>query len=239
MASVNIARGGTPDFKGWFERGDYAEFTPPFGMPPMPSTPPYNSHADAAHGQGFLNLQFPLIPRIEDTTAHAWMWNALKKLSGLEISRICSTHGPVWEKFIPQVVSCYDRLSRYEAEKGVCIVYGSMYGNTAGAAKALAAELTKRGVPHVLHNLCTENVSYAYRDVFMYDTLAVGSPTYNNDIFPPVGNFMRGVCSRTAHGVSVRHAFQLLEHMGGNRHAHSFVCGATGFCRRCAYGDDR
>ena len=79
MASVNIARGGTPDFKGWFERGDYAEFTPPFGLPPMPSTPPYNSHADAAHGQGFLNLQFPLIPRIEDTTAHAWMWSALKK----------------------------------------------------------------------------------------------------------------------------------------------------------------
>ena len=121
---------------------------------------------------------------------------ALKKLSGLEISRICSTHGPVWEKFIPQVVSCYDRLSRYEAEKGVCIVYGSMYGNTAGAAKALAAELAKRGVPHVLHNLCTENVSYAYRDVFLYDTIAVGSPTYNNDIFPPVGNFMRGVCAR-------------------------------------------
>lgn len=121
---------------------------------------------------------------------------ALRKLSGLEIARICSTHGPVWEAHIPDVVAYYDRLSRYEAEKGVCIVYSTMYGNTAQAAKSLAAELARRGVKYVLHNLCTENVSYAYRDVFKYDTLAVGAPTYNNDIFPPAYNFMYGICAR-------------------------------------------
>ena len=121
---------------------------------------------------------------------------ALKKLSGLEIARICSTHGPVWEKNVSEVVSYYDRLSKYEAEDGVCIVYASMYGNTAQAAKALSAELQKRGVPHVLHNLCTENVSYAYRDAFKYNTLVVGAPTYNNDIFPPVYNFMYGISAR-------------------------------------------
>ena len=71
-----------------------------------------------------------------------------------------------------------------------------MYGNTAKAAKSLASELEKRGVPHVLHNLCTENVSYAYRDAFKYDTLVVGAPTYNNDIFPPAYNFMYGISAR-------------------------------------------
>ena len=125
---------------------------------------------------------------------------ALKKLSGLEIARICSTHGPVWENSVQDVLSMYDRMSRYEGEKGVCIVYASMYGNTAMAAKALASELEKRGVPYSIHNLCTENVSYAYRDVFKYNTLAVGSPTYNNDIFPPVYNFMYGVSSRLVKG---------------------------------------
>lgn len=121
---------------------------------------------------------------------------ALRKLSGLRIERICSTHGPVWETHVADVVAYYDRLSRYEAEKGVCIVYSSMYGNTAKAAKALAAELAKRGVKYAIHNLCTENVSFAYRDLFKYDTLAVGAPTYNNDIFPPAYNFMYGVCAR-------------------------------------------
>ena len=80
MADVSLYRGGTADFKGWFRRGDYAEFHPPFSAPQMASTPPYNSHADAAYGQGYLNLQFPLVPHIEDTTAHGWMWNALRKL---------------------------------------------------------------------------------------------------------------------------------------------------------------
>ncbi len=121
---------------------------------------------------------------------------ALKKLGGLPIGRICSTHGPVWEKMIPQVVGLYDRLSRYEAEPGVCIAYGSMYGNTEKAALALAEELRTRGVPVAVHNLNVENVSETLSDVFRYDTLAVGSPTYNGGIFPPVESFMKAVASR-------------------------------------------
>lgn len=81
--TVALYRGGSPDFKGWFRRGDWPEFTPPFGTPPMPATPPYNSHADAAHGQGYLNLHFPLVPRLADTTAHFWMGEALKGLSAV------------------------------------------------------------------------------------------------------------------------------------------------------------
>ncbi len=121
---------------------------------------------------------------------------ALKKLSVLQIERICSTHGPVWENMVQQVVNLYDRLSRYEAEPGVCIAYGSMYGNTEKAALALAEELEKKGMKAALHNLNVENVSEALRDVFRYDTLAVGSPTYNGGIFPPVDAFMKAVSSR-------------------------------------------
>ncbi len=121
---------------------------------------------------------------------------ALKKLSGLGIGRICSTHGPVWEEMVPQVVGLYDRLSRYGAEPGVCIAYGSMYGNTEKAACALAGELKKLGVPVALHNLNVENVSDALRDVFRYETIAVGSPTYNGGIFPPAEAFMKAVSSR-------------------------------------------
>ena len=130
---------------------------------------------------------------------------ALKKLSGLEIKRICSTHGPVWETSIPQVVALYDKMSRYEVERGVCIVYGSMYGNTAAAADALAMELEARGVPYAIHDLACNNagelgVSGALRDVFKYDTIVVGSPTYNNGIFPPVETFMKALQARLIKG---------------------------------------
>ena len=130
---------------------------------------------------------------------------ALKKLSGLEIKRICSTHGPVWELNIPQVVALYDKMSRYEVERGVCIVYGSMYGNTAAAADALALELEARGIPYAIHDLAGNNagelgLSGALRDVFKYDTIIVGSPTYNNGIFPPVETFMKALQARLIKG---------------------------------------
>lgn len=130
---------------------------------------------------------------------------ALKKLSGLDIKRICSTHGPVWEMSVGQVVGLYDKMSRYEVERGVCIAYGSMYGNTAAAAEALAEELRKLGVPCAVHDLAGNvnpglGVSGAIRDVFKYDTIVAASPTYNNGIFPPVETFMKALQSRLIKG---------------------------------------
>jgi flavorubredoxin len=126
---------------------------------------------------------------------------ALKKLAGVRIDRICSTHGPVWENNISDVIALYDKMSRYEVERGVCIVYGSMYGNTASAADALALELENMGVPYAIHDLAGNNessleLSGALRDVFKYDTVVVGSPTYNGGIFPPVEGFMRALSAR-------------------------------------------
>lgn len=131
--------------------------------------------------------------------------SALKKLSGFDIRRVCSTHGPVWERSVPQVVALYDRMSRYEVERGVCIAYGSMYGNTAAAAEALAEELRRLGVPCAVHDLAGNvnpglGLSGALRDVFKYDTIVAASPTYNNGIFPPVETFMKALQARLIKG---------------------------------------
>ncbi len=121
---------------------------------------------------------------------------ALRKVSPLGIERICPTHGPVWEKDIPEVVGWYDRLSAAKLERGVTIAYGSMYGNTAKAAQAITQELENKCITVKLHDLCEENYSYALADVFLYDTLIVGSPTYNAGIFPPVQSFMEALKAR-------------------------------------------
>ena len=38
------------------------------------------------------------------------------------------------------------------------------------------------------------------RDVFRYDTIVVGSPTYNNGVFPPVEAFMKALQARLIKG---------------------------------------
>lgn len=80
MANILMARGGRPDFKPLFCRGDWPEYGPEYTAPHLSDTPPFDSHADAAFGQGYLNLQFPLVPHIAETTAHHWMSTALRKV---------------------------------------------------------------------------------------------------------------------------------------------------------------
>ena len=122
---------------------------------------------------------------------------ALAKLGGLPISTICSTHGPVWTENIAKVIGIYDKLSRYAADEGVVIAYGSMYGNTEQMAERIARELASRGVgPIVMYNLSFADESVVLRDVFRYDTLIVGAPTYNGGIYPPAARLLDLIAAR-------------------------------------------
>lgn len=119
---------------------------------------------------------------------------AIKKIDGLEFDYICSTHGPVWHSKMPAVKEIVSRLAAYDSEPGVTIVFGTMYGNTADLADLFATELNKRGIRKIrVHNAATENLSYLISDAFRYEGLIVGSPTYSNEVFPPVRNFLEAL----------------------------------------------
>lgn len=122
---------------------------------------------------------------------------ALEKVRGLNPATICSTHGPVWQAQIPQVLDLYDRMSSYRGEPGVVIAYGSMYGHTEQMAERIARHLAEAGVRRIaMHNLSYADPSYVLRDLFRYDTLVVGSPTYNGALFPPVAQLLEMVAAR-------------------------------------------
>lgn len=110
--------------------------------------------------------------------------NALKKLAGVNLDYICSTHGPVWHEHIGKVVDMYDRMSRYETEEGLVICYGTMYGNTERAAEVIAQAASEAGIKNiVMHNVSKSHHSYIIRDVFRYRGLIAGAPTYNTGLY--------------------------------------------------------
>lgn len=116
---------------------------------------------------------------------------ALQKLKSIEVKTICSTHGPIWREHINEAIGIYDRLSRYEGEQGVTIIYGSMYGNTEQMAEAIAFSLSENGIKNiVLHNVSKSHASDILRDVFKYKGLIIGSPTYSNQVFPEIESVM-------------------------------------------------
>ena len=116
----------------------------------------------------------------------------LKKASALDIRYICPLHGPVWRKDLGYIMDKYMHWSTYEPEeRGVMIVYASMYGNTEQAAELLASKLAERGVTNTrLYDVSTTHVSYLISDLFKYSHLVLASVTYNLGIFPPMHNFL-------------------------------------------------
>ena len=93
--------------------------------------------------------------------------NALKKLEGVKLDYICSTHGPVWHEYIEKVIGIYDRLSRYETEEGIVICYGTMYGNTERMAEVIARAASQAGIKNiVMYNVSKTHHSNIIRDVF-------------------------------------------------------------------------
>ena len=110
--------------------------------------------------------------------------NALKKLAGVQLDYLCSTHGPVWHEHVQKVIGIYDRLSRYEAEEGIVICYGTMYGNTERMAEIIAKAASSAGIKNiVMYNVSKTHHSYILRDLFRYKALIVGAPTYNTGLY--------------------------------------------------------
>ncbi|AJD26021.1 FprA family A-type flavoprotein [Clostridium botulinum] len=112
----------------------------------------------------------------------------LKKAKNLDIKIICPLHGPVWRSDLGYFLDKYDKWSRYEPEeKGVMIVYGTMYGNTEAAANNLATELVKKGITNVaMYDVSKTHVSYLISETFKYSHIVLACVTYNLNIYPPM-----------------------------------------------------
>ncbi len=116
----------------------------------------------------------------------------LKKAGSIDIKLICPLHGPVWRNDFGYLLDKYDKWSRYEPEeKGVMIVYGTMYGNTEAAANDLATRLVEKGMNNVvMYDVSKTHVSYLISETFKYSHVVLASVTYNLKIYPPMLNYI-------------------------------------------------
>jgi len=122
----------------------------------------------------------------------AQVQSVFKKIAGQEINMICSLHGPIFRSDISLILDLYNKWSKYEAEKdGVVIFYGSMYGNTANTADALANKLAQRGVTDIrVYDVSKTHPSYIISDIFKYSHLVAAAPTYNMGLYYPMDNLL-------------------------------------------------
>ena len=110
----------------------------------------------------------------------------LKKAAGIEISLILPLHGPVWRKDLAWLLDKYQKWSTYEAEeKGVAILYSSMYGHTASFADAMAGALAEKGIRNIaVYDVSTTDISVLIAEIFRFNTIVLASVSYNAGIHP-------------------------------------------------------
>jgi len=117
----------------------------------------------------------------------------LKKVSALEVRKICPLHGPELEgEALQNALKLYNTWSRYEPEsEGVLIAYASIHGGTAEAAERLADILRAKGAPKVVvSDLCREDQAEVIEDAFRYPTVVVAASSYDAGLFPPMHDFL-------------------------------------------------
>ncbi len=116
---------------------------------------------------------------------------ALAKLGGLDIKMIAPSHGLIWRSQIPYIIEKYNKWSTHVGEKGVVIVFGSMYGNTEKMADYIARFLNEEGIKNVqVHDASKTHTSYIINDIWKYKGVMFGSATYNGGIFPPMAHLL-------------------------------------------------
>ncbi|MEN3203013.1 MAG: FprA family A-type flavoprotein [Atribacterota bacterium] len=118
---------------------------------------------------------------------------AIDKLSSLQISVIAPSHGLIWRKRPEHIVERYRTWSQYAesgGEKGVTVLYGSMYGNTEVVVDALAQGIAASGIPVDMYDARRIHASYILASLWEKKGVVIGAPTYEAGLFPPVAHVL-------------------------------------------------
>ncbi len=129
----------------------------------------------------------------------AQVQSLLKKLSGVEVLKICPLHGPILSENLDYYINLYDIWSSYNSEvDGIFIAYSSIHGNTKNAILKLKEILEKKTNKKIaIADVARDDLHECVEDAFKYSKMIVASPTYDGGIFSPMDDFISHLSAKT------------------------------------------
>jgi flavorubredoxin len=113
--------------------------------------------------------------------------NAINKINGLTIKTIAPSHGLVWRSEPRRIIQLYKKWAEYSTsggEKGITLLYGSMYGNTEAMMNAVAHGISDGGIHPEIFDVARTHVSYMLPSLWKNRGVVIGAPTYEVSLFP-------------------------------------------------------
>ena len=110
---------------------------------------------------------------------------AIQKACQLDVKMIAPSHGLIWRSNLQWVIDHYTAWSKHESEKGVVVVYGSMYGNTGRMADIIARGVAEAGVKDIkVYDVSKTEMSFIMSDIWKYKGVVLGACSHYGSIFP-------------------------------------------------------
>lgn len=124
--------------------------------------------------------------------------SALKKVDALDVSYICSLHGPVIRRKedIDFLIGEYKKWASWTPDyQSVNIFIASAYGNTAMAAEVLAPKLAKRGIRNLkMVDVCTVSLADSFTEILRRSHIVLAASTMNMTVNPLMSAFL-AICT--------------------------------------------
>jgi len=114
---------------------------------------------------------------------------AIDKVDALGPRVVAPSHGIVWRKDPGRIIERYRKYASYmngSREKEVCVIWGSMYGNTEKGLEAAIRGIEDEGLCFSMHRVPNEDASYILSDAYKSEGILVAMPTYEYKMFPPM-----------------------------------------------------
>lgn len=120
---------------------------------------------------------------------------AFSKLPIDKVTMLLSLHGPIWRKDLGYIIDKYQKWSTYTPEeKGVIIIYATMYGDTENAADILARDLSSQGITNIKeYDASYTDEDWLVSESFRVSNIVIISPTYNMTIHPDIDTYLSGM----------------------------------------------
>jgi len=158
-----------------------------------------------AFGQHYAGLE-----RFDDQIGEAIMPHALKYFAnillpysslilklvdkvtkmGLALDMICPDHGIIWRKDPAKIINRYVEWSQQKPKRKALVIYDTMWHSTEMMAEAIVESLGQEGVDARPMHLRSWHRSDIITEVVDAGAIIVGSPTFNNGLFPTVSDFL-------------------------------------------------
>jgi len=114
---------------------------------------------------------------------------AIKKFADTPIEVVAPSHGLIWRANPGRIIELYKTWSEYyhtPALPKITALFGTMYGNTERALKAVLDGISSENVPVEVYDIRKTHISYILSDLWTRRGVLVAAPTYEGGLFPPM-----------------------------------------------------